>query len=69
VRWPWQRRKRHTDTPSLEAKRRAEEDLERVRAKWPQVKARADSLRRGRERNGFGESMLRLFENGVAGRD
>jgi hypothetical protein len=59
--WPWHRRNRNTNTPSLEAKRRAEEDLARVRAKWPQVKARAESLRDARGRNHFGESMLELF--------
>lgn len=67
MRWPWRRRRPNSHTPSGEAMRRAEEDLARIRAKWPQVHSRAESLRRARERNGFGESMLRLFNGGAAG--
>lgn len=61
MRWPWQRRTRDRDTPSLEAKRRAEDDLRKVREKWPQVRARAESLRDARRRNHFGEAMIELF--------
>lgn len=62
MRWPWRRKKiKNTDTPSAEALQKAMEDLERVRARWPEVKARAESLRAGRARNHFGEAMTELF--------
>ncbi len=60
MRW-WRRRRRNTDTPALDAKRKAEADLARVRAKWPEVRARAESLAAARRRNHFGEAMLELF--------
>ena len=60
--WPFKKRRQPGCPPQSEqAKQAAQAELEQVRARWPQVKERAESLRRGRERNGFGEAMLTLF--------
>ena len=64
MRWPnwWPLRRRPRCAPQSEAaKERAERELEQVRSRWPAVNRRAESLKAGRERNGFGEAMLELF--------
>lgn len=62
-RWPWRRRPQCASEAET-AKRQAQEELAEIQARWPTVKARADSLRRGRERNHFGEAMIQLFRGG-----
>lgn len=60
--WPFKRRRRRCPQSEV-AKRDAQAELEQVQARWPEVRQRAESLRRGRERNGFGEAMLTLFRD------
>ncbi len=60
--WPFRRPCRR-QMLSESAKRDAHAELWRVQQRWPEVRERAESLRRGRERNGFGEAMLQLFRD------
>jgi hypothetical protein len=62
--WRWWRRRPRCASQSEQAKAEARQELDEVMARWPAVKARAESLRRGRERNHFGEAMLELFRGG-----
>lgn len=61
MRWSSWRPRPRCPTPGEQAKREAEAELEQVQERWPEVRERAESLRAGRERNGFGEAMLALF--------
>ena len=62
--WPFKKRCRPGPPQSEQAKHDAQAQLRHAQAKWPEVRERAESLRRGRERNGFGEAMMQLFQDG-----
>lgn len=64
MRWPWRRRRPRCASEAETAKRQAQEELAEIQSRWPTVKARAASLRAGRERNHFGEAMIQLFRGG-----
>ena len=66
MRWTWKRRQRHqrsletrsADRPDPDAARR---DLERTKAKWPEVSAVVDEVREWHRRNHFAERIEASF--------
>lgn len=67
MKWPWsgyRGRRRAGDRAGPEsrtAKGESTDRLRKLRAQRPEVNRAADSLRRSREQNHFGEAMMALF--------
>jgi hypothetical protein len=58
MRYPWKRRNR---SHARDKRRVAEENLENIRARWPQVRAAVAPLRREREINGWTATIATIF--------
>lgn len=59
MRWPWSRSV--SDCGGAEAREEATAHLRKAQERWPEVNRVSKSLRDLRERNHFGESVIRLF--------